>query len=591
MTSDHPPRPRLTVNIGITGHRGLPEGAAEAVEVALDRVLGAFRSAAERLALDEGSPFAPGEPCLLLHTPLAAGVDQIAAPIARAHRFSVRALLPFGASEYQSDFAPGSERVAFLSQLEQAESCLALPGARDREHEAYLLVGQAVVAVSDIVVAIWDGEAAQGPGGTADVVELALRSRVPVIHVVLDRERGTISDTRLLTGEARAAARSLDEADAFEQLLRECLMPSDAAMRGHLAQFFAARQVSRCWRIEYKLLLAMLGVKSLGAVPWRQAGVADDIASEWSCAREHGLTGQDELERAYGWANTLAIRYALLFRSSHVANYALSAIAVWLALVGLILPGAKLGFVLGELVAIGLLIANTRAGNRGDWHRRWLQYRHLAESLRPLPYLRETALAGPPFRGQWVEGPLKRRSGTDWTHWYAAAIWRMMHPPSGVLDESRIERLSRAATVCLIEPQATYHEKNAPQMHELDHALHRIGNTLLAAVIVVCCLFVLGYFAVPESTRANNALFVMLTAGLPAIGAAVFGLRGHGEHLLAARRSARSAAHLRACAQALEGAARPQVLADGLESVAAVMLADLDEWTVTYQTRALEIPA
>ena len=40
--------------------------------------------------------------------------------------------------------------------------------------------------LSDILVAIWDGGIGNGPGGTAHVVELALRAGVPVIHVEIE---------------------------------------------------------------------------------------------------------------------------------------------------------------------------------------------------------------------------------------------------------------------------------------------------------------------------------------------------------------------------------------------------------------------
>ena len=41
----HPPRPRLALNIGITGHRAtlLPEGAAEALRPVVDRVFERLR--------------------------------------------------------------------------------------------------------------------------------------------------------------------------------------------------------------------------------------------------------------------------------------------------------------------------------------------------------------------------------------------------------------------------------------------------------------------------------------------------------------------------------------------------------------------
>jgi hypothetical protein len=83
----------------------------------------------------------------------------------------------------------------------------------------------------------------------------------------------------------------------------------------------------------------------------------------------------------------------------------------------------------------------------------------------------------------------------------------------------------------------------------------------------------------------------VLTAGLPAVGAAVFGMRGHGEHLLAASRSANTAHALERNAARLKHIFRNDLLAAELEKTATIMLADLNEWTVSYRERSLEIPA
>jgi hypothetical protein len=86
-------------------------------------------------------------------------------------------------------------------------------------------------------------------------------------------------------------------------------------------------------------------------------------------------------------------------------------------------------------------------------------------------------------------------------------------------------------------------------------------------------------------------IFVVLTAGLPAIGAAIFGLRGHGEHLLTASRSSQTALSLEKNAARLRKTTRLEPVANELQSTAAIMLADLNEWTLAYRERSLEVPA
>ena len=596
LVGRHPPRPRLALNIGITGHRAtlLPDGTYEALRPVIDRVFEGLRDAVQNLHSKPRELFDGQTPIIRLHTPLATGADQLAADSARAHGFHVRALLPFAPDVYRTDFEEGHEREEFSRQLDAADGFFALPCDRSDGDGAYVQVGKAVIAAADIMVAIWDGRAGNGPGGTAHVVELALSAGVPVIHVQVDLTTGSVAEARLLGGVdvIDPTSEPIRKPDAFFALVKRTLAPHSEFERKQIAQFYSESEKLNNWRLEYSFLLALLRIKSLPRRPWRQSSIADDIRQDWSGVPDSDPPGAREpLARAYGWANSLGIRYAQLFRSGHVTNYFLATLAVILALTGLLLPKAKILLVLAELATIALLYLNTQAGKSGEWHRRWLQYRHLAESLRPLIYLKRTGVISTPFRTDVVRGPLGRETGADWTHWYAAAIWREMDSPKGILDNAAIRELANAVVREQIVPQASYHHVNAKRMHKLDHRLHEIGNFLMGAVIASCVLFVAGYLLLHEWIVGMTDVFIVLTAGLPAIGAAVFGLRGHGEHLLAASRSEQTAFGLEKIAARLSRATRLDPLASDLEATAAIMLADLNEWTLSYRERALEVPA
>lgn len=590
-----PPRPRLTLNIGITGHRAtiLPPAIATAVQPVVDEIFRELHASTLRLHAADPEIFAETPALLRLHTPLATGADQLAAESARASGYYVRALLPFAPAEYRKDFAKGDELTEFNRQLDVADDVFALPGDRSDEESAYVMVGKAVIAAADILVAVWDGREGNGPGGTAHVVDLALGNMVPVVHVAIDRDTGRVSKRLLIGGDAvEPVVQPLEGADGFDALVRDTLAPHTEIERRQLAGYFQESERRTNLRIEYPALLAMLGIKSLPSRPWLQASLQQDVEREWAGVRSVQPVGAFRaLAPAYAWANFLAIRYAQLFRSGHVTNYALSALAVILALFGLIVPEAKFYLVIAELATIGLLFYNTTAGTGGEWHRRWLQYRHLAESLRPLIYLKRTGLISTPFRSDFVHGRQHREAGADWTRWYAAAIWREMDSPSGTITEVEIRQLAEDVLHEQVDPQAQYHQVNAARMHKLDHRLHEIGNFLMGAVIASCVLFLIGYFPLNDLIKSMSAPFIFLTAGLPALGAAVFGMRGHGEHLLAASRSANTATALAANGVRLAQARRLDDLSAELQRTAEIMLADLNEWTVAYSERSLEVPA
>lgn len=51
------------------------------------------------------------------------------------------------------------------------------------DEDSYLAAGQFIVECSDTLIAVWDGEPAEGLGGTADIVAYAQERGVPVFHI------------------------------------------------------------------------------------------------------------------------------------------------------------------------------------------------------------------------------------------------------------------------------------------------------------------------------------------------------------------------------------------------------------------------
>ena len=164
---------------------------------------------------------------LNLHTALASGADQIAAICARSTGYFVRATLPFEAHEYRKDFALGEELDTFEQAVAAADEIVALPGDRADAEDAYVRVGKLLVRDADIMMAIWDGEEGRGPGGTAHVVELALQSCLPVVHVDITRGSDKVRLRAMMGGVAEEHfTESVRDPDLYDRLLGEVFKPS-----------------------------------------------------------------------------------------------------------------------------------------------------------------------------------------------------------------------------------------------------------------------------------------------------------------------------------------------------------------------------
>jgi hypothetical protein len=217
------PRP-IQLNVGITGHRAgaLTAPLVRTLRPAVYAVFSQLREATLRLQQSEAEFCSSSAARLRLYTALASGADQIAAICARSNGYFVRATLPFEAHEYRKDFALGDELDTFEQAVAAADEIVALPGDRSDTESAYVQVGELLVQKSDIMLAIWDGEEGKGPGGTAHVVELALQSSVPVIHVDIDRGSDSVRMRALVGGAAEEHfSDSMCDANLFNALLSE----------------------------------------------------------------------------------------------------------------------------------------------------------------------------------------------------------------------------------------------------------------------------------------------------------------------------------------------------------------------------------
>ena len=83
-----------------------------------------------------------------------------------------------------------------------------------------------------------------------------------------------------------------------------------------------------------------------------------------------------------------------------------------------------------------------------------------------------------------------------------------------------------------------------------------------------------------------------LTAVLPALGAAIFGIRVQGDFKNVAERSLRTAKALTQIRESLKaGNLRWESLKGQTDNAAMVMLADLADWRIIFERRPLTLPA
>ncbi len=598
IATRHPPRLSFALAVGVTGHRldTIPADALPLIERRLGEALDLLAEEARALAKREAAVFADREATLTLVSPLADGADQLAADAALARGFRLQAILPFDRQTYLADFDADSKK-HFDQLTMQADCLLELPGERAHELEAYVMAGRATVAHCDVLIAVWDGLRARGRGGTADIVQMALARGTPIVHIPLEPAEPTTIlwaafDPTVISDRSTSATRRPFMPDQVRRMLAALLAPPESKReRRFLAQFLGERERGVRARIEYPLLLALSGTRRLRRNDWHAAPGIAATRDEWvayraACADCHGVSAQlDMLETAYGWSDRLATHFAQSYRSGHVFNFLFAATGVLLALTGLVLPEATIALAAAEFVVVLAILANTWVGLKRCWHQRWLDYRQLAERLRPMRSLKLLGIASPDAPGSAAE-PVARR----WIDWYAAGVWRTMGCPSGGIGRVRAAALSQSIAEHEIASQIAYNRSSGEQVDRLDRRLEVLATTIFVGALAGCIVSIVSLAVAPDWAMRHSSLFVFLSAGLPAVGTAIFGIRVQGDFDGTALRAQSTADLLERIARDLDAAdADLSRSADLVEQAARVMLKDLGEWRLVNEQHELAV--
>jgi hypothetical protein len=361
--------------VGVTSHRNLAPGEIESIR---QRIADFFAQ------LKREFPEMP----LVVLSALAEGGDQLAAREALAAGARLIAPLPLLPHTYREDFIDEATRAGFeeLRQRSEVLQMPLLPGdslddiathgeARDRH---YAQAGVFIASHCHILLALWDGRESNLLGGTAQVVRYALDGVMPGWIERRRSERAVLN--RVDESIVYHVACSRIQADGGVLAPEQGLVPLQARW---LSQD-ASRDAGAGMQAEFQRMFAHMREFDLDLRRHREEVLAADGENDGST-----------IDGLFAAADVLAIhfqkRVLWVMRSIHVL-----AAATGIAFVAY--SDLPAGVPLQDY-AIYLFIALFAAGmavawlaRRRDWHRKYIDYRALAEGLRVQRYWRRAGV-------------------------------------------------------------------------------------------------------------------------------------------------------------------------------------------------------
>ena len=613
-----PPRPRQAVHVGVIGHRlnrivssrvsVLPTECSEI----LKHILKLSRTNPDALVYSAETPL------LRVISPLAEGADRMVAQAGLDIGAEIQCPLPFHADEYALDFRDEASKQEFSNLLGRATAVFELQGSRDDEPHSYELAGRVVIAQSDLILAIWDGELANGRGGTTQMIEEALTQSLPVVWLHATEHRDPCVLEYNEVGER--TTRPLNALNRLftpkKQTVHEDVGNSVGRKQHRSAKASFDLSHAYCeerqpWLDGSQFYTAFRNLMVNGRLPWRVATLRnfnEAALEEWGkvLSVEPAIPSQTRdfllgrLCPHYAWADGLSTSYSGLIRSSSIATNVFSALAVCFALLGVFfLRDDSTGIwhqvasdkrwervpTIIELVLICLILGITFVARYRRWHERWLNYRQLAERIRQYFFLAPLGSAAPVPRALPHFGPDPTRSWVDGTF---HAIVRDAGLAPAIVTHGYLESIGKFLDAVLTD-QVKYHEKNHHTMECLTERLHLAGSILFGFTLVMCAVHLFGGYS-------ERPFFILVATLPPAFGAAFYGITNQGEFARSADRSAAmrevlDSLRARDLAQALvsEKALYEELRLVSIR-VAETMIAETLDWNAVFRYRSLNLP-
>ena len=362
----------MRLTIGVTGHRDLVE-----------EELPALRDQLRAFFADLDNEF-PGLDLQLI-SPLAEGSDQLVAEIAREQGIPLIVPLAMQQDEYEKDFGSDSALQRFRSLLADAE-IIPLPMAPGSSPEAILVPGtardrqyaQQGVFISNhcqILLALWDGKPSERTGGTAGIVNYHLTAVMPGFSVaeespnlLADNENDLayhiVVSRQAPVGEPAQGLRALDAnwMSAHFERSASAMMPDEyRVMLSRLQEFNEdfKRYEADIDRESFSLLEAAPALEKPG--------------------------GSDFVHTLFRHADWLAIHFQKRVNQGMIITHSLAVVMGLIFILYAEYGGPQL-LVYLFLLLFGTGVVFHQLGSRRGWHRKYLDYRALAEGLRVQHY-------------------------------------------------------------------------------------------------------------------------------------------------------------------------------------------------------------
>lgn len=532
----------VTIRIGITGHRMLEKESM---------IKNCVKAKLRKLEENAGKELPHSHHVFVVISPLAEGSDRLVAhevlglPVKDKNCVPIlETVLPMPEEEYIKDFtAPGSvEEYYSLKNRACTVKTLDYNGIRE---DGFKNVGRYVVQNCDILFVIWNGEISEKPGGTYDTFEYAKNIGCP--YVWINSKTGEVQEDKTHSTNFFKPLKYLDQYNS--ERINPAKMSSLADSR-------------------YKEFLD---------------GVPDDVLS-----MEAKKSFREKLMPKYAKASLLSKRYKKIYNYANFLIYCLAALAVaTLALQFLFLPKHP-ELIWLEVIYMIVILTTIEMSNKIKLHRRWIDYRFIAERIKTTVFFTIAGIDYEPLR--YLPQVNKDNQADYWIVNAFSWIWRI-RPRKEMkmdVDSNTLGNMKCYLKTVWINDQLKFYEKSSRILWKKYHRCERFGKGLFTITLIGSFLHASELLDFGGESVAK--ILVSIGIILPAMGASISGLISNRELQRTATRYEQMVPPLKNIKRQLDNPMTIEQFVTLMEQANELMLRENQDWRVSFLLQKLKPP-
>jgi hypothetical protein len=516
---------------------------------------------------------------LVVLSALAEGGDQIVAEEALAAGVRLIAPLPLPPTLYVDDFATPAVRANFGVLCNRAEVVL-LPRLMDQPHHVigahgaardrqYAKAGVYIASHCHVLLAIWDGNGAAGLGGTAQIVHYHLTGTPPGLAVRHPHSRHVLSGS--------------DESLLYHIVCSRDQDGPAPGLQALQAGWRSAENMAFQAKIPDDFHLMFSRMAEFNNECTRHAAAIDEAPRAMS-GEPSGATA--EIDRLFHAADWLAVHFRRRVIMAMRLTYTLAGLMGIAFTFYAHLPGNNfLIYLFLVMFATGGIVA--LLAHRRGWHRKYLDYRALAEGLRIQSCWRRAGIAASADHEFAHDNFLQKQNiELGWIRnvMRAASLYPSTHPDEPT-NEALAEVIAEWVGISGQSGQLNYYEQKSAERSGVHHITETVGRVSLWGGITISVFLAVFALRLDEEAKVTLVTIMAVLSIIAAVREAYSYRKADRELIRQYRFMQRIFASARAALDRTQDPARQRAI---LRSLGDAALTEHAEWTLMQRERQVE---